>query len=1651
MAFGVNYLVVAGGGAGPDSGGGGGAGGYKEVTDYSFQIAPGAYFITVGAGGVRGSGSNSTNGGDSIFSTITATGGGKGGQNATLPSTGGSGGGGGVFNGSVKAGAAGTVGQGSAGGNSYNPDRAGGGGGASAVGDAGTVAAAGNGGAGTASSITGSSVTYAGGGGGGAWTGFTGGTGGSGGGGNGGVNSGTAATAGTANTGGGGGGGGGTGANGGSGIVVLRYLTSDLSGYTVTGGTTTTDGSYTVRTWTADGTLRIVASSPTFNINYLVVGGGGGGGSGAAAGGGAGGYLEGTGYAYPMSAGSYAVTVGAGGNGGATSSQANGSAGGNSIFEDIRAIGGGYGAGGTGAAGGTGGSGGGGRWSGGAGGAKTTGQGNNGGAGSSAATYYGEGGGGGASAAGAAGTAIAGGDGGAGTASSISGASVTYAGGGGGAAESVGTAGVGGAGGGGAGNNNSGAGTNGTANTGGGGGGGSGHSPNAAGGNGGSGVVILRYLTSDASGFTVTGGTKTTDGSYTVHTFTSSGTFSVGENRYWVGGAGTWDTSSTTVWSTSSGGASGASVPTATNSVFFDVGSGVPGTVTLTGALTCLDITVSLIGWTFASTGTIDISGNMSLTALTTWTGTGTLTFNATTSKTITTSGTSFSCPMTFNGVAGTWTLQDALTLGSTRALTLTAGTFNANTYNVTTGILNIGGTSTRTLAFGSGAWSITGNNTTVYNGDYQTGLTVTGTKKLSFTYSGAVGSRKIDSRDSTEANAIDIYVTAGTDTFARANEILVIGGLVMTGFTGTLNFGTSSGNPKTFYGDFILDGGMVASPSLDSRQTYISKSSGTVSINTNGIVPVLGTNQGGLYLTGAATKQLTGNSSFDGAVVTTFDQGTLDLQSFTLTVYAFTSNSGTRTIAFGTGKIAVTGNNATVLSLSPTSLTTSGTIKFESTYTGAVGTRTFALGAFTEAASFDVLAATGSAGLSIGTSGTDIVSITGACKNLTFTGFTGTWTTGALTTYGNLTVASGMTVGASASTLTFGATSSKTITTNAVTLDFPTTFNGVAGTWTLQDALTVGSTRTTTLTAGTLGLSSYTLSTGLFNSNNATTRIIAFGTGNITATNASATAIDISNGTNLTTTGTPIFVTTNATTAGLSLGTTAGYWTEANSLPVSIGASAGSAGIYITNTAALTLAGVYGNVILTGFTGTLANSIRTIYGNLNAASGGTYTAGTNATTFAATASKTITTNGKTLDFPVTFNGVAGTWTLQDALTGGATRTVTLTAGTLGLSSYTLTTGLFASSGSTARTLAFGTGNITLSAATAVTMWNTATVTNLTISGTPIVNATGGGAVTKTINSGALAEANAVSFNLQCSAGTVAFTAANTIKNLTLNGAFTLSNIAITIYGNYTYTASTTLTAGTNAWTFASTSSQTINSGATTLDFPITFNGAAGTWALGAGLTVGSTRLTTLTNGTLSLAGFTYSTGTFSTATGTKNITFNAGTFTVTGSGATAFNNAQPTNFTTTAGTGTGYISMSSATAKTFVGGGSTFNATLSQDGAGALTITGSNTFANIRNTTQPVTVSFTAGTTTTFTSGFSLSGTAGNLVTIGSVTAASHTLSKASGTVNVSYCTISRSSATGGASWQAYTSNGNVDGGNNTGWIFAAVSAATGNFFAVF
>lgn len=258
----------------------------------------------------------------------------------------------------------------------------------------------------------------------------------------------------------------------------------------------------------------------TYSVEYLVVAGGGGGGQTIGGGGGAGGVLDSTEVVTPLT--SYTITVGSGGAGASGGSAA--TQGGNSAFSGNTATGGGRGGNYT-AAGGAGGSGAGagGLDSGSAsGGSATAGQGSAGGAGGTGRLA---GGGGGFSGAGQAGGTVGGRAGNGGNGIDWKSLGTVRAGGGGGGTDTSpsGTPGSGGTGGGGAGNTGSGAGTAGTTNTGGGGGGGGNISGGAtgAGGNGGSGIVIIRYAGAQRG----TGGTVTTSGGYTYHTFTSSGTY----------------------------------------------------------------------------------------------------------------------------------------------------------------------------------------------------------------------------------------------------------------------------------------------------------------------------------------------------------------------------------------------------------------------------------------------------------------------------------------------------------------------------------------------------------------------------------------------------------------------------------------------------------------------------------------------------------------------------------------------------------------------------------------------------------------------------------------------------------------------------------------------------------------------------------------------------------------------------------------------------------------------------------------------------------------------------------------------------------------------------------------------------------------------
>ncbi|MCW5549918.1 MAG: RHS repeat-associated core domain-containing protein [Opitutaceae bacterium] len=263
----------------------------------------------------------------------------------------------------------------------------------------------------------------------------------------------------------------------GDGTTWLRTLTQNSATApptVATGGTVTTDGSYTRHTFTSGGTFSV--SEAIEDLEAVIVAGGGGGGMQHAGGGGAGGLLSLNGL--NVAAGSHTIVVGDGGVG-AVGYPTTGTNGGNSSALGHTAIGGG---GGTGMDqyGNAGGSGGGdGYPSGGVrGGDGTSGQGHHGSRGNSLSIYDGGGGGG----SGGVGNGLTGGP-----------ATATWAGtfaGGGGGGYGGGAGGGGGAGAGGVWHYS---GANAVANSGSGGGGGGNFG--AVGGNGGSGIVVLRYTT----------------------------------------------------------------------------------------------------------------------------------------------------------------------------------------------------------------------------------------------------------------------------------------------------------------------------------------------------------------------------------------------------------------------------------------------------------------------------------------------------------------------------------------------------------------------------------------------------------------------------------------------------------------------------------------------------------------------------------------------------------------------------------------------------------------------------------------------------------------------------------------------------------------------------------------------------------------------------------------------------------------------------------------------------------------------------------------------------------------------------------------------------------------------------------------------------
>jgi len=580
---------------------------------------------------------------------------------------------------------------------------------------------------------------------------------------------------------------------------------------------------------------------------------------------------------------------------------------------------------------------------------------------------------------------------------------------------------------------------------------------------------------------------------------------------------------------------------------------------------------------------------------------------------------------------------------------------------------------------------------------------------------------------------------------------------------------------------------------------------------------------------------------------------------------------------------------------------------------------------------------------------------------------------------------------------------------------------------------------------------------------------VFAFGSsGSIEVATTAAVTVFTSSSSNTFTGTNPLINITGAAT-GLRTITPASA-TEANSVSFNISGGTSTSSISISTGAvrSLTFSGT--------FAGTWNNDSNVyIYGNLTLKSGMTSADGSRSRTFAATSgTQTITSNGTALGGAYYFSGSASTtYQLLDDVTLGKTtlRTFYFTLGTLDLNNRTLTIfGIFSTNSSTTtKSIAFGTsGVINITAAgLPSTLWDFANLTNFTRTGTPYVKFTGTNTTATTITilhgtSSGGNEDNSMSFYFG-SSPTVTLSTSNWIYDLGVLSGWngTINNFSTnnyTIYGSYyginnpfgilTF-SSTKSTArylpiysfynvfinssGTGVFSIQASSnfnflyitrgSFSTNGFNLRIDQQINFNNTnTKTLIFDSQVSfIGGSFIGDLTNTTINMTG-----STFIADCGFSTITFDVPNLTYpsisayTGNGINTFNKlvfgsgatTQTVTNLTINNNFDAYVSTIDFNVKLFAG--STLN-------VGSITIAGNNV----------------AGA---------------NYVALSSTTAGTQaTLNKTSGTVSVSYVKIKDSIATGGATWLAPTTSGNIDNGNNSGWIFGAYSANNSNFLAFF
>ena len=951
---------------------------------------------------------------------------------------------------------------------------------------------------------------------------------------------------------------------------------------------------------------------------------------------------------------------------------------------------------------------------------------------------------------------------------------------------------------------------------------------------------------------------------------TSGFLFSYGAVRYWVGGSGTWDASSTANWAYQSGYPAGAPAPSSLDDVYFNSSSsGSNFTIALgslfegTGSISGTTLTVTAVTSGALAVGqrvAFNIShvvgydgdlGNIIIQEILTGTG-GIGTYRISVSVANTGSRTIFSgfaeCRSRISEVSS----ANVLTFSGTKPMLITGSVVdNAFTINSSTGHWLLSSSIANTLSINSGNFRIqmSGTGSWVLNSTLactslfiQSGTFDSASKSIGVSnFIGYANAVKTIILGSSEILLYDSFnpwfVSATNTTFNGDNSTLVFRSSFLNdanGFvTNNLNYGTiifrASSYP--YYARVCITGSLTAKNLVvDSIDAYpLANVSLSINNGTSSSSPIYINLSGSFTMRGAARnarKSLTTATGADGIInwakptkifvtANSYDIENADFRDVEITNATITAQS-----------IGDLGNNSGFVFTPPKTVYWKNTSTSYQSWNsgswalspgGVASSENYPLPQDSIIFTDSGIGASASVGFALNTDGIvpniDFSSVT---KPITFNWILNTASGHYRTLVGDFKLSNSVTLNTT-TTLVFANRKNSVIDTKNKPIH-SVFFNNEGAVLSITSPLNV--TGGVSLARGEIELVNADITCDNFATNNNFTRGVRFGSNVINLTGANKGVVAHGSSIGWSCSGTKMFVLQGAPTTGTrGIGGSTVTTGDFDTAPFSFRVLGGSDNVRTGNLH------TFKDIIFEdAFTGTNSILWNYIVGNLrlskNMIVNQTPSASTHEFRFRGNGNQTIQTNGIPIPRNFVIEKTGGTVTLLDNLNNTATADdnlpFTFTDGTINLNSKKLSVVRFNSSASTPRAIQFNGGTLEVTGS-GTTAFNTSTITNLTIQGPGTISLTSSSA--KTFAGGS---ANYSGITLvQGGSGNLTITGNNTffsIKNIISQSAG--SSIIFTSGGTTTITGKTEL-AGTNVAPLylvsSSTGTYTINNSGTTI------------------------------------------------------------------------------------------------------------------------------------------------------------------------------------------------------------------------------------------